>query len=265
MKIGLTQFNIKWGDVDASMSSCLEYIKEAKTENADILCFPEFTLTGFVFKPQKYCTKETIEKILSFFKKASLEYDVALIFGYIDEGLDGAKPRNKLAIAYKGDIILDYAKIHSFSFGREHEFYSHGDEIFFTKIQDFNIGALICYDLRFPELFQISATTSDIIFVIANWPASRIDNWYTLLRARALETQCYIVGVNRIGSGGGIDYCHSSVAFDPAGVEVTQASKERILYFEASTDVIKKVREDFPLRKDRRMKLYTSLYSKYTH
>lgn len=188
----------------------------------------------------------------------SVKYDIAIIFGYVGDH----KPRllNKLAIVSQGKIIMDYAKIHSYTYGDEDKYFEKGDKIFTTELGGMKIGAHICFDLRFPEIFQISARNSDIIFVIASWPGDRIENWYTLLRARALETQCYIVGINRAGEGGGVKYIPSSVAYDPAGNRVTQESDECVLLFDADRSYVETVRKGFPLKMDRRDALYKSLY-----
>lgn len=258
MRIGLTQFETVWEDIDSSMEKCEACFQEAKMRNVDILCFPEFTLTGFTQEPEKYCDTPENPRMKDFFIKKSAEYNMAFVFGYIEAA--EPNPLNKLAIVKDGVLLFDYAKLHSYSFGHENEHYSRGAEIKHTEIDGFGIGAHICFDLRFPEIFQVSANKSDIIFVIGNWPQNRIENWYTLLRARALETQCYIVGTNRSGEGGGVEYAPSSVAFDPAGTRVTEDSDDLVITFDADLDVVRSIREGFPLRMDRRESLYVSLY-----
>lgn len=258
MKIGLTQFETVWEDIEQSMQKSDGIFKKAKQQGVDILCFPEFSLTGFTLEPEKYCDTDENPKMLEFFRNKSLEYKMAVVFGYIKSGDE--KPLNRLGIVKDGELLLDYSKLHSYSFGHENDYYSRGTELFNTEINGFGIGALICFDLRFPEIFQISSRKSDIIFVIGNWPKDRIENWYTLLRARALETQCYIVGVNRSGSGGGVEYMPSSAAYDPAGMRVTEERDDSLITFDAELDTVRKIREGFPLKMDRREGLYKELY-----
>lgn len=258
MKIALTQFAVSWENIDENKIQSEKLIKEAKENGADIIGFPEFTLVGFSGTPEKFSDKPGNMEQLDFFKEMSEKYDIGIVFGYIQE--HSPHPLNKLAIVENGKVILDYAKLHSYSFGKENLFYDRGDKIYTADFKGINVGAHICFDLRFPEIFQKSSKTAYIIFVIANWPGDRIENWYTLLRARALENQSYIVGINRWGSGGGIDFVNSSVAYDPAGNRVTEESEASIVYFEAKKEVVEEVRKSFPLKADRRDSLYKNLY-----
>lgn len=258
MKIGLSQLEIEWEDIDANMKKCEGIIRYAKDKGADLIGFPEFTLVGFTLDPETFCDREGNMKQVDFFKDMSVKYNISIVFGYIME--HKPHPLNKLAIVRQGEVILDYAKLHSYSFGNENKHYDTGDAIFTTEIDGMKLGAHICFDLRFPEIFQISARNSDVIFVIGNWPGNRIENWYTLLRARALETQCYIVGINRAGEGGGVQYIPSSVAFDPAGMRVTEESDDCVILFDADRSYVETVRKGFPLKMDRRDALYKSLY-----
>lgn len=258
MKIGLSQLEIEWEDIDANMKKCEEIIRYAKDKGADLIGFPEFTLVGFTQDPDSFCDTEDNMRQVDFFRDMSVKYNISIVFGYIME--HKPHPLNKLAIVNQGKVILDYAKLHSYSFGNENEHYDRGETISTTEVDGLKLGAHICFDLRFPEIFQISARNSDVIFVIGNWPGDRIENWYTLLRARALETQCYIVGINRAGEGGGVKYIPSSVAYDPAGNRVTQESGECVVLFDADRSYVETVRRGFPLKMDRRDALYKSLY-----
>lgn len=258
MKIGLSQLEIEWEDIDANMKKCEEIIRYAKDKGADLIGFPEFTLVGFTQDPDSFCDTEDNMRQVDFFRDMSVKYNISIVFGYIME--HKPHPLNKLAIVNQGKVILDYAKLHSYSFGNENEHYDRGETISTTEVDGLKLGAHICFDLRFPEIFQISARNSDVIFVIGNWPGDRIENWYTLLRARALETQCYIVGINRAGEGGGVKYIPSSVAYDPAGNRVTQESSECVVLFDADRSYVETVRRGFPLKMDRRDALYKSLY-----
>ncbi|MDE5898953.1 MAG: hypothetical protein K2H09_06795 [Treponemataceae bacterium] len=260
MKIGLTQFRTVWEDVGASMDAAAELFSEAAAQGIDVLVFPEFTLTGFTLRPRTFCDTSARPRMVEFFRRKSAECGVAAVFGYIQEDGGQERPLNKLAVVRDGEVVLDYAKVHSYSFGREDRFYSRGASVSAAELFGMNASALICFDLRFPEIFQEAARRSDIIFVIANWPADRLENWYTLLRARALETQCYIAGANRAGTGGGVDYAPSSVAFGPDGARLTDGCAGGLVVFEAEKEVVDGVRASFPLRADRRDALYADWY-----
>ncbi len=124
-----------------------------------------------------------------------------------------------------------------------------------------NIGCFICYDLRFPEIFQVSSKKNQVIIVIANWPKPRIMHWDALLKARAIENQAFIIGVNRAGEGNGLLYEESSVVYSPYGERVTKKSQEEIIYADIDIEEALRYRKEFPLKNDRREKFYKSYYS----
>lgn len=127
----------------------------------------------------------------------------------------------------QGEIIARYSKIHMFDVViegdrayRESDTVTPGNEIVLTQIDDLTVGLAICYDLRFPELFRSVATEIDAAILVANWPERRRPHWDVLTRARAIENQCYLVAVNRTGTGDGVEYDGGSVAYDPWGEPV---------------------------------------------
>ena len=125
------------------------------------------------------------------------------------------------------------------------------------------VSGFVCYDLRFPEIFQAVSGRTDLILVIANWPKERIVHWETLLRARAIENQCYVAGVNRIGKGNGLEYRESSMAFDPFGERLTPADcKDSILVVDVKPETVTEIRCRYPFREDRKPDLYATLYAK---
>lgn len=173
-------------------------------------------------------------------------------------GISGQKMyHNHLALAEHGRVRMDYTKLHPFTFGQEGECFSGGEEIVCTPWKDTMLGAFICYDLRFPEIFQISSAKSELIVLIANWPVSRIDDWDCLLKARAIENQAYIAAVNRTGEGGGLLYNGHSALFGPRGERLTTlCQEESLLIGEVDPEYVRRCRDVFPLKKDRREELY---------
>ena len=257
MKIALTQMATVWEDIAANEKEVRRLTVLAKSAGADMVVFPEFTFVGFTHEPARFCDTADAPRQLAFARSLSREQEIAIACGVVRAA--EPLPRNNLSIVRNGETLLSYDKIHSYSFGGETLAYSRGDAVATTAFGGVAFGAFVCYDLRFPEIFQAAARAADAIVVIGNWPADRIENWYTLLRARALETQCYVLGANRSGEGGGIAYEPSSIAFDPAGRRLTAASADELLYCDVDPQVARAVREAFPLRADRREDLYRSL------
>lgn len=257
MKIALTQMATVWEDIAANEKEVRRLTVLAKSAGADMVVFPEFTFVGFTHEPARFCDTADAPRQLAFARSLSREQEIAIACGVVRAA--EPLPRNNLSIVRNGETLLSYDKIHSYSFGGETLAYSRGDAVATTAFGGVAFGAFVCYDLRFPEIFQAAARAADAIVVIGNWPADRIENWYTLLRARALETQCYLVGVNRAGSGGGIAYAPSSVVFDPTGRRLTPPTPDELILCDLDPRRVREVRAAFPLRSDRRNDLYPSL------
>jgi predicted amidohydrolase len=125
------------------------------------------------------------------------------------------------------------------------------------------VTPFICYDLRFPEIFQIASKKSHLITVIANWPANRQKHWIDLIKARAIENQSYIAAVNRVGYGDNIYYSGDSIVVNPMGeIIIAGDDKERLLVAEINKNIVESTRDLFPVKNDRRENLYISKYKK---
>lgn len=259
MKLALTQMNIIWEAPEENRLQCQRLTKEASENHCDWIVFPELTLTGFTMNPECFredpCDHSPTKK---FFQDLSRKYSIGIVFGYI--AVQEGRNYNHLAIVREGRTIMEYAKLHPFSFGSEAEHYTGGSQITTCQVPIANhkeicLSGFICYDLRFPEIFQLASKKAELIFVIANWPEERIRHWHILLQARAIENQCFIIGVNRTGTGGGLCYPPSSIAFDPYGESIAAGPAE-LLYADIHPELVTEYRKEFPLKKDRREEIY---------
>jgi len=257
MKIALVSLNQHWENKKANKSDCLKFISQSVESEVDIIVFPEMTLTGFSMN-----TKLTAEDInnsdsINWFKAQAAKYSIAVIFGVVLKYEEKAK-NHLFFIDNDGEVIANYAKIHPFSYSTENEYFVGGNDIISTVYKDISIGFTICYDLRFPEIYQALSKTCDIIVNIANWPQKRSEHWSALLKARSIENQVFMIGVNRTGTdGNNIEYRKSSTIFSPDGSELTPAKiSEELDIFELEVESAKKLRELFPVKKDRKIDLY---------
>ncbi|MCI6859123.1 MAG: carbon-nitrogen family hydrolase [Eubacterium sp.] len=271
MRIAMAQMDIMWENIPGNKRKVVGFIEEARKRQADCVVFPEMTLTGFSMNVEE--TGARWKEQVEFFKEASLDYQITCVFGYampisdviLEKHPDWRHYQNRLGIVENGQFKASYAKIHPFTLGMEGEYYQGGEEVFTVPWRDTKVSAFICYDLRFPEIFQLVSDQSEIIFVIANWPGSRISQWETLLRARAMETQAFVVGVNRTGDGDGLHYNGHSVIYGPNGEQITTIQeRECLVTGDIDLSMVKKSREYIPLRKDRREKLYIKLWKDST-
>lgn len=253
MKIAMTDMDIIWENKPQNQEQCKKMIREASEHRADIILFPEMTLTGFSMNVEKIQDKDG--ETISFFSEQARQFHIAVGFGYVT--CQGTKGRNHFCfVDHNGKVLADYEKIHPFTYGGETMVYEGGAKICHFTFDGFNCGIFICYDLRFPEAFQQLPEATDAVFLIANWPESRLDHWYTLLKARAIEMQCYIVGVNRTGKGGGLQYAESSAAFAPDGRRLDESRGKHSRYIECDRGERLAYIENFPTRKDRRPDIY---------
>ncbi len=138
--------------------------------------------------------------------------------------LGEAKPYNTLVLASPHGQVVRYRKIHPFSFAKEHEHYGAGSDHITVDVEGLRCTLFVCYDLRFADEFWGRAEQTDAYVVVANWPERRRHHWTTLLQARAIENQAYVVGVNRVGHGNGLDYSGDSRIVDPWGEVLAAAA-----------------------------------------
>jgi omega-amidase len=263
MRIALAQIDIAWENKEANKKKALAFIEKAKKQAADFILFPEMSLTGFSMKvPLIGEKKDDIFSTKAWFADKALQNNIFIGFGYVEIDPETLKGTNKFSVVSPdGSIISDYSKIHPFSFGLEAEHYVGGNSISTFKLKDFTASTFICYDLRFPEIFQYASKEASLITISANWPKARREHWITLLKARAIENQCFVAGINRVGWGDNIEYCGDSMVIDPLGNIIAQSYNEETLVT-ADIDIseVIKVRESFQLKKDRREDFYAELY-----
>ncbi|MDF1612904.1 nitrilase-related carbon-nitrogen hydrolase [Stygiobacter electus] len=252
MKIGICQYSPAWENPHASIEKINFLMKDY--ENVDLLIFPEMTLTGFTMK-SKILAEEIDGISFQFFMNIAQKLKTNIFFGVIEK--DDDKIYNSLIhVDQNGLIIARYRKIHPFSLADEDKNYSAGNEFIITKINQVKFALSICYDLRFPELYRFYAKKGiDVIINIANWPVKRIEHYTTLLKARAIENQCFAIGVNRIGKdGNGFEHTGASSVYNPLGKEIFSAeNKEGIFVTEIDINEVDKTRKDLPFLNDMKL------------
>lgn len=254
MKIALYQSHIIWEDKEKNYIHLEEKLQDAG-KRTDLFLLPEMSFTGFSMNTDitKESNLETVCRITEYARK----YHMAIGFGWVKDC--GEKAENHYTVISKeGKILSDYAKIHPFSYSGEDRKFQGGDKIVLFDLYDIPFATFICYDLRFPEIFQAASKRAHVILVPANWPQKRSEHWKCLLRARAIENQVYIVAVNCIGKIGGVAYSGDSCIVNPNGEIMTELSEqEGILEYELTDDVLE-FRNVFQVKNDRREDLYQS-------
>lgn len=259
MRLALAQTEPLWEDKEGNFRAALVFLEQARQKGADFILFPEMSMTGFSMHPEKIGETKENPVTLSFFREQAAKYGLYIGMGYVE--YCQPKSYNRYAvISPTGEILADYRKIHPFTFGTESVHYAGGEELAFCQVKEFTVSPFICYDLRFPELFEIASEKAELIVVPANWPADRREHFMTLLRARAIENQCYIAGVNRVGHARTLSYTGDSMIVDPFGRVLTQAGDgEALLMADLELAPLRQYRKEFPARTDRKPELYQRL------
>ena len=259
MKIVLCQTNILWEDKEKNLRNAEKWLREAKKSGAELAFFPEMSFTGFSMHTDR--TAESRGNTVRAVRRMAMEQKLSVGFGWTEK-TEGKAKNHYTVMGAEGRILSDYVKIHPFRYSGEHLYFEAGQELAAFSFGKHRIGLLLCYDLRFPEPFQVLAESCDVVVVPANWPESRREHWKCLLRARAIECQVYIAGVNCCGNQEELAYSGDSCIFAPDGSRLAGFQEgEGILTLEIPEDV-QAFRNGFPVRRDRRWGLYREWYGR---
>lgn len=252
IKIAVAQMDIAWHDREKNHEKAEFFAKKAGEGGADIIVFPEMFSTGFT-SDIHFAEESSDGPTPSLLRGIAKKEKLAVIGGYVRSQENG-KPENVSMVVDKNGVDLaTYAKIHLISLLGEDKSCSPGDLPVPFQLEKIHAASLICYDLRFPELFRSLADQCQLIFVIASWPSARQAHWDILLPARAVENQSFIVGVNRVGKGGGHTFTGGSTVIDPVGrVIASGGSRESLFFAEIDPEMVQKIRTEMPFLRDRR-------------
>lgn len=246
MRVTILQRDIAW----ASPELNIKRIDEAIDSNAgaDLYVLPEMFSTGFCTEPRGIAECADGGS-LAWMKRKAKAIDAA-IAGSVAVEEDGRFYNRFYFVKPDGEVTA-YDKHHLFTYGGEHLRFTAGGERKVVEFRGVRIMLQICYDLRFPVWVR-NRGDYDMILYVASWPTPRINAWSALLVARAIENQCYVVGVNRVGEDPSCKYCGGSVVIDPYGKHIASCEDGREM--EASTEIdmeaLKAFREKFPVLLD---------------
>ncbi len=248
MRIGVVQLDIAWEEVAENHRRAERRVQEAAALGAQLVVLPEMFACGFSMGAQPEAPGGPTEAFLA---ELAQGLGVHLVAGV--PLLLGERKSNCAVWTTPEGAVQRYAKIHPFSFAREHEHYQPGNRVLTWDIAGLRLTPQVCYDLRFPEPFRLAASDTDAFLVIANWPDRRRAHWQTLLRARAIENQAFVAGVNRVGDGDGLHYAGDSAIISPWGETLAGASEqEAVLVADLDPAAIRAARLAFPALRDRR-------------
>ncbi|MFD0977440.1 amidohydrolase [Salinimicrobium gaetbulicola] len=218
----LLQANLFWEDIEANRTFFERKINDLSND-VDLIILPEMFTTGFTMDAH-FLAEPPHGPTLEWMQKIASEKDSAITGSVITKEND--LYYNRLYFVFPDGSFEKYDKKHTFTLANEHETYASGSERLIVEFKGWKICPLICYDLRFP-VWSRNTEDYDILIYVANWPASRIMAWDTLLKARAIENMSYCIGLNRVGTDGkDLDYVGHSAVYDCLGQKISINSSE---------------------------------------
>ena len=252
MRVAALQHDIVWENPRANFDRLAPWIATAASAQARLVVLTEMYSTGFSMD-----TAATAEPpggpSSAFLADQAKEHGIWMCASLPERTEQSPLPYNTLVVAGPQGQVERYRKIHPFTFSSEHEHFSAGDTFLTLEVEGVRVTPFVCYDLRFADEFWATAAATDCYVIPANWPETRRHHWTTLLRARAIENQAYVIGCNRVGDGGSLHYTGDSRIIDPMGEVLAAGSGgQTLLLAEVDAAVVAATRERFPFMQDRR-------------
>lgn len=260
LRVSLIQMDISLGRPDDNFAKLSLLLDKAinDVEKPDVILFPEMWNTGYSLEQINELADENGERTKRFIAEFCRKHQVHIIAGSIAQK-QGTEVRNTIYVFNRdGEITADYSKIHLFRLMDEEKYLVCGNQIGHMEIEGNPAGVMICYDIRFPELARTMALNgAKVMFVPAEWPHPRMHHWRTLLMARAIENQMFVVACNRVGVSGTTEFFGHSLVIDPWGEIIAEGGEEeQIIFATIDLDEVDRVRKKIPVFEDRRPHIY---------
>lgn len=246
MRIAILQTNINWGNPSANVENADEIIEHLGP--ADLYVLPEMFSTGFCTVP-KGIAESTDCDTLQWMKRKAAAKGCALAGSIATE--ENGRYYNRFYFVHPDGRVDAYNKKHLFTYGGEDKHFTAGNQRVIVNYMGVRILLQVCYDLRFP-VWARNRKEYDMILYVASWPTSRLEAWKTLLRARAIENQCYVVGVNRVGEDPNCSYSGGSAVIDSYGRTLAACEDGKAATAVADVDIeaLEAFRKKFPVLND---------------
>ncbi|MBN2048896.1 MAG: carbon-nitrogen family hydrolase [Spirochaetales bacterium] len=260
IKIAALQMSIRDGDRDGNLEEAERLIDQAAKEGAEVLCLPEMWPTGFDYASLLAKAEPVPGPITVFLSEKAAEKGVVILGGSIPERDEDRVYNTAVVFGKNGGLLTSYRKMHLFTLMNEQKYLAGGDVPATFPLGDATAAVVICYDLRFPELFRALITRGvKIIFHPAEFPHPRLHHWRTLIQARAIENQVFMVSTNRSGpgTGGNVFFGHSMIV-DPWGEIVAEGGEApEIVTAEIDLTLVDRVRSSLTSLEDIRRDIFS--------
>ncbi len=257
LTVSLAQIPVKAGDPRANWAVMQEWTNEAARRNSELVVFPELWDNGYALERAKDVASSLSTGLFAQVAALSRTANIHILGSMLEKR--GVGVYNCAAVfSPRQGVLGAYRKIHLFGGMNEPQFLSAGEAPLTIDMPWGRTSLAICYDLRFPELFRRYAIEgAKVIIIPAEWPHPRLAHWRSLIQARAIENQCYIIACNRVGESLGTNFCGHSMIVDPWGDLICEGGEgETMLTVKIDTDMVDQVRAQMPVLSDRRPGIY---------
>ncbi len=253
LSIAAIQHDIAWQDRDTNLERYATLVAEAAEAGAGLIVLTEMFSTGFSMETD-LVAEAPDGPSAQFLIDQAAAHEAWLCATIPVHDPARPLPVNRLILAGPAGELHHYDKIHPFSYGGEDKHYSPGENFLTVDVGGLRVSTFTCYDLRFADEFWGLAADTDLFVIPANWPAKRRAHWRALLVARAIENQAYVVGVNRVGEGDGLEYAGDSLIINPLGEVLADggSGEAQTLTATAEAATVTQTRDRFPFLQDRR-------------
>jgi predicted amidohydrolase len=251
MYVAGVQLDIVWENKQANHDKVRALLTRARLPKGALVALPEMFATGFSMNVAEIAQSDQRETEI-FLASLAEEFGVHVSGGVVIRRPDGRGLNQSVTFAPDGMLLARYSKIHPFSYGGETEQYAAGTDVVTYRLDPFLVAPFVCYDLRFPEVFRHAVKKGVQLYtVIANWPEPREAHWLALLKARAIENQAFVVGVNRCGRDPKLAYSGRGQILDPRGnVLADGGTAEGVFGAELDPALLASYRKEFPALED---------------
>jgi len=258
MKIACLQMDIVFGSPEANYSRAADFLQRAHEAGCELAVLPELWTTGYDLTRLDEIADRGAERAKQFLSEAALKYGMHIVGGSVANDTGSGVKNTMIIVDKEGRLVHEYSKLHLFRLMNEEKYLIDGEEDGLFELAGETMAGFICYDIRFPEWFRKQVLNgARVLFVPAEWPLARVDHWRTLLMARAIENQAYVVACNRSGSDPANQFAGHSIIIGPWGEVIAEAGEaEEMLIGDIDFDAIDEIRSRIPVFEDRRTSFY---------
>ncbi|SFA43892.1 Predicted amidohydrolase [Anoxybacillus pushchinoensis] len=249
--------DIAFGEPEKNKQTVVRYMEQI-ARNVDVVVLPELWTTGYDLARLGDIADENGEDAKTFLSSLARAYNVHIVGGSVAKKTERQITNTMYIVDRNGDVVCEYSKLHLFKLMDEHKHLQAGETTGIFSLDGVTGAGVICYDIRFPEWIRAHVLHgAEVLFVVAEWPLVRLHHWRTLLMARAIENQCYVVACNRAGKDPNNEFAGHSLIIDPWGNILAEGDEqETVIVANIDINEVQDVRARIPIFSDRRPDVY---------